>query len=173
MQPEYLRHLHRHPTEWLEQTYGTHAVFRASRGARLPAVQDDILSYLQAKYAAPGGSMAQLFDYVLPTDESSRAALAWYTCDLFLFVFYACNLFRPIQTCDANSGKLLVHLSGFTPFLMWSDLNLQCVTQTDVLAVFLTDPRTPDDVRLSIQALKDTSLPAVATASSQVVPAHL
>ena len=61
----------------------------------------------------------------------------------------------------------------FTPFILWSDLNLQCVTRTIVSAVFLTDPRNPEDGRLSLQALNVTPLPAVATASTQVDPAQL
>uniref|UniRef100_A0AAV1T1U7 Uncharacterized protein n=1 Tax=Peronospora matthiolae TaxID=2874970 RepID=A0AAV1T1U7_9STRA len=171
--PAYLHHLYKLPTEWLERTFRTHAVFRASRGVRLPDGQNDILSYLQSKFVAPGASMAQLFDSVFPTVEARRAALTWSKCDLFLMIFAPGIYFDPVKLAMLMPGNYSCTRLRLTPFLLWSNLNLQRVTQTDVLAVFLTDPRTPDDVRLSIQVLKDTPLPAVATASSQVVPAHL
>ena len=53
VQPAYLRHFYKLPTEWLERTYRIHAVFRASRGVRLSDGQADVLSYLQAKFSAP------------------------------------------------------------------------------------------------------------------------
>uniref|UniRef100_A0AAV1UW61 Uncharacterized protein n=1 Tax=Peronospora matthiolae TaxID=2874970 RepID=A0AAV1UW61_9STRA len=81
--------------------------------------------------------------------------------------------FDPVKLEVLMPGNYSCTRLRLTPFLLWNDLDLKCVTQTDVLAVFLTDLRTPDDVRLSIQALKDTPLPAAATASSQVVPAQL
>ena len=83
MKPAYLRHLYKLPTEWLERTYRTHAFFRASRDVYLHIGQADVLSYLQAKFAAPGASMAHLFDSSIPTDETRRAALAWSKHDLF------------------------------------------------------------------------------------------
>ena len=40
-----------------------------------------------------------------------------------------------------------------TPFLLWSDVNLQCAAHTDVEAVFLMDSCTLNDIRLALQAL--------------------
>ena len=84
----------------------------------------DVLSYLQAKFDAPGALMAQLFDAVFPIDEARRAALAWSKCDLFLMIFAPGVYFDPVKLAMLIPGNYSCPHLRSTPFLLWSDLNL-------------------------------------------------
>ena len=173
VQPAYLRQLYKLPTKWMEQTYRTHAVYCTTSCVQLPSGHPDMLSYLRAKFEASSATMDQRFDYVILPEAVRRAALCWYKCDLFLLIFLRGVYFDPVKIAmwlpGQSGGKQVRH----TLFLLWSDITLQCITHTDVMAVFLVDTRTPTDICLDIQDLKDTPLLAVETSSIQVVPAHL
>ncbi|POM73523.1 Hypothetical protein PHPALM_9621 [Phytophthora palmivora] len=173
VQPAYLRQMYKLPTDWQERTHRAHAVYRATRGLQLPGGQTDVWAYLQSKFTTPTPSPSDLFDYVFPTDETRGAALCWSRCDLFLMVFAPGVYFDPVKLKMLLPDKLQAKRLRNTPFLLWSDVNLQFLTHTDMVQVFQSDTRTPTSVQGSLKFLKDTQLPPVETVPSQVVHTQL
>ncbi|POM67869.1 Hypothetical protein PHPALM_16048 [Phytophthora palmivora] len=173
VQPAYLRHLYKLPAEWLERTFRSHAVYRATCGFPLPDGQADIRHYLQEKFTVPAASLSDLFDHVFPADDVRGAALCWARSDLFLMIHAPGIYFDPVKIKMLLPDRLQAKRLRGTPFLLWSDVNLRFIARTDVVAVFLTDTRTPDSARASLQYLKTMDLPAAETAPSQLVRAHL
>ncbi|KAI9917452.1 hypothetical protein PsorP6_012982 [Peronosclerospora sorghi] len=133
VQPAYLRQMYKLPPAWLDGTYCLHAVYRATRGMVLPATFTDPLEYLRAKFNVPTATPLQLFEYIFPDDEVRRAALSWAMVDLFLMVFAPGIYFDPVKVSMLIPAEL-PNKRLRTPFLLWSDINLQCVTKTDAVA---------------------------------------
>ncbi|KAI9919545.1 hypothetical protein PsorP6_017413 [Peronosclerospora sorghi] len=69
---------------------------------------------------------------------------------LFLMVFAPGIYFDPVKVSMLIPAEL-PNKRLRTPLLLWNDINLQCVTKTDAVAVFLNDSHTPAD-RLTLAA---------------------
>ncbi|KAI9905224.1 hypothetical protein PsorP6_014185 [Peronosclerospora sorghi] len=175
VQPAYFRRLFTLPDDFQQRLFKAHAVYRTICAEPLHdgesvAVQDR----LSTRFKLDPADWTTIFSQLFPAEDRQQAALHSAISDLFLMIFAPGIYFDPIKVQALLPDFLPPKRVRLSPFLTWSDVNLLCLTKSDVVRIFTSDTRTPLHVIAALTHLATIDLPeAIATGPSRLVRPQL
>ncbi|KAI9910855.1 hypothetical protein PsorP6_010815 [Peronosclerospora sorghi] len=106
---------------------------------------------------------------MFPAEDRQQAALNSAISELFLMIFAPGIYFDPVKIQALLPDCLPPKRVRLSPFLTWGDVNLLCITKSDAVQIFTSDPRTPPHVIAALTHLVTIELPeAIETGLSRL-----
>ncbi|KAI9917236.1 hypothetical protein PsorP6_012967 [Peronosclerospora sorghi] len=162
IQPSYLRRLFTRPNEGFKS--------ECSKPTRFTAQFALIHFKTRKMFNLDPNDVSTIFSKLFSAEDRQQAALNSAISDLFLMIFAPGIYFYPIKIQAFLPNILPSKRVRLSPFLTWSDVNLLCLTKSNVVQIFISDTRTHPHVIAALTHLATSKVEEdIATGPSRLV----
>lgn len=153
-QPAFHRKLFHWPKAQYTATLRQHAVFRAMMSSAGGASEFSFASRLTARFGDNPPAMDIIFATLFPEIPDQEMATHYAALDLLLMIMAPSIYLDPIKIQMLIPPQLRPRRLRYSAFLVWSDITLVFVAQSDVCITFIRHAKIPAHVKSAIQAVK-------------------